>query len=391
MENKYLKYGNKYDCNGCGICTLVCPKKCIRMEQDNEGFYYPVIDEEKCIHCNRCKNICSNDRNVQNYNRKAYIAINNNDIERKKSASGGMFIILAKYVIEKEGVVFGVKYDDNLNVVHDEATAIEECEKFMGSKYVRSECFDIYEKVRNYLEKNRWVLFTGTPCQCNALKVYLNKDYEKLIICEIICHGNPSPTIFKKYVEEKEKIKSKKIIDIKFRSKENGWSNSTPIIEYEDKSKEEDPTLYRAFMAELISRPSCYPCNFVDTNRISDFTIGDMWGIAKIKPDMNDGKGVSLVVVSSDKGKKVLDELKDKMRLQEIDIDVAFLYNHHKNVKENKKRSKFFKNMDKNKSIINLMQKYSKKTLISKIVDRGKRVILNKKFQKNYSNFIELL
>lgn len=375
MENKYLKYGNKYDCNGCGICALVCPKKCIHMKQDNEGFYYPVIDEEKCVHCNRCKNICSNDKNIDNYNRQAYIAINNNYVEREKSASGGMFIILAKYVIDKNGVVFGVKYDKNLNVVHDEAATLEECEKFMGSKYVRSDCLNIYEKVKEYLNQNKWVLFTGTPCQCYALKVYLNKDYEKLITCEIICHGNPSPKVYKKYIDEKEKTKNKRIIDIKFRSKENGWNNSTPIIEYEDQSKEEDPTLYRAFMAELVSRPSCYPCKFVDKNRTSDFTLGDMWGIEKINPDMNDGKGASLIVISSDKGKKILNELKDKMKLKEIDIDVAFSYNHHINVKENKKRNKFFRKIDENESIISLIQKYSKKTVLSKIKNSVKRYL----------------
>lgn len=374
MENKFLRFGNKNECNGCGICALICPKKCIHMEKDNEGFYYPIIDYEKCIHCNRCKNICSNDKTVENYKRQAYIAINNNDIERQKSASGGMFIILARYVIEKKGVVFGVRYDKNLNVIHDEAISIEECENFMGSKYVRSDCIDIYERVKKYLNQNRWVLFTGTPCQNYALKVYLNKNYDKLITCEIICHGNPSPKVFEKYIEEKEKIKNKKIIDIKFRSKENGWNNSTPIVEYENQTKEEDSTLYKAFMAELISRPSCYHCKFIDKNRISDFTIGDMWGIETINPNMNDGKGVSLIVISSDKGKKILDEVKNKMKLQEIDIGVAFSFNHHKNVKENKNRNKFFKKLDTTKSIISLMQKYSKQTLLSKVKNKIKNI-----------------
>ncbi len=375
MENKYLKNGNKYDCNGCGICALVCPKGCIHMEQDSEGFYYPVIESKNCIHCNKCKNICSNNKINIEYERKAYIAINKNNNERKESASGGMFIILAKYVIEKHGVVFGVRYDKDLNVVHDEATTIDECKKFMGSKYVRSYCMDTYNKVKTYLEENKWVLFTGTPCQCYALKIYLGKEYEKLITCEIICHGNPSPKVFKKYIEEKENIKNKKIIDVKFRSKENGWSNSTPIIIYDDNTKEEDPTLYEAFMAELISRPSCYPCKFVDINRVSDFTIGDMWGIEKIEPDMNDKKGVSLLIISSDKARKILEEIKKDITLKEVEINLAFSHNHHKNVVENKNRNKFFRKVDEATSIIKLMQKYSRKKLTTRVKNKIKRCI----------------
>ncbi len=375
MENKYLNLRNKYDCNGCGICTLVCPKQCIHMEQDVEGFYYPVINEKECIHCNKCKNICSNFKRKISYDRQAFIAINSNEKNRSKSASGGMFIILARYVINKGGIVFGVRYDDKLNVIHDEAKTLEECEKFMGSKYVRSDCLNIYTRICEYLEQDRWVLFTGTPCQCNALKIYLGKDYEKLIICEIICHGNPSPKIFRKYIDEKEKIKNKKIIDIKFRSKENGWNNSTPIIEYFDGEKEEDDILYRAFMAELISRPSCYQCEFVDSNRVSDFTIGDMWGIEKIRPELNDGKGVSLIVISSDKAKKILEEVRNEMKLEKVDIELAFSYNHHTRVKENKNRSQFFRKINDTNSIIKLMKRYSKKSLIDKIKSRMKRYL----------------
>lgn len=375
MKNYYLENKDKYECNGCGICTLVCPKKCITMKQDNEGFFYPVIDEEKCIKCGKCQKICGNIKLDNHYDRKAFIAINKNDAERNKSASGGMFIILAKYVIERNGVVFGVEYDSELNVKHGEADTIEKCQKFMGSKYVRSDSLGIYNKVKEYLENDRFVLFTGTPCQCNSLKMYLNKEYDKLITCEIICHGNPSPKVFKKYKEELENKKKLKVKDIKFRSKENGWSNSTPIIEYENGEKEEDPTLYRAFMAELISRPSCYKCNFVDKNRVADFTIGDMWGIEKIRPNMHDGKGVSLLIVNSNKAKDILNSVSKQMQLEEVDIDLAFSHNHHKNVIENPKRDLFFKKIDSTKSIIKLTQKYSQKKLTTKIKNRIKRIL----------------
>lgn len=360
MKNLYLENGDKYKCNGCGICTLVCPKKCIHMEQDKEGFFYPAIDENLCIKCGRCKNICSNCKKNNNYKQKAFIAINKNEKEREKSASGGMFIILARYVIEKNGIVFGAEYDSELNVRHGEADTLKKCKNFMGSKYVRSDMTGIYNKVENYLKQDKYVLFTGTPCQCNALKIYLNKEYDKLILCDIICHGNPSPKVFKKYKEELEKNKKIKVKDIKFRSKENGWNNSTPIIEYDNGEKVEDPIFYQAFISELISRPSCYRCPFVSKDRISDFTIGDMWGIEKISPNMNDNKGVSLFLVNSDKAIEILSEIEKNIKLEEVDIKLAFSYNHNKNVRPNLKRDKFFGKVDNSKSIIRLMKKYSK-------------------------------
>lgn len=375
MKNLYLEKGNKSDCNGCGICTFVCPKNCIHMEQDKEGFFYPIIDETKCIKCGKCKKVCSNCKENKKYEPKAFIAINKNEEERKRSASGGMFMILAKYVIDRAGIVFGVEYDSELKVRHGEADTLERCQKFMGSKYVRSDISNTYQKVKKYLEQDKYVLFTGTPCQCNALKIFLDKPYDKLILCEIICHGNPSPKVFKKYIEELQERKKLKVKDIKFRSKENGWNNSTPIIEYENGEKEEDPILYQAFMAELISRPSCYACPFVSKDRIADFTIGDMWGIEKINPSMNDGKGASLLIANSQKAINMLPEIEKQTKLKEVDIDLAFSYNHHENVKQHPKRDDFFKELETSKSVIELMKKYTKKSLMEKIKNRIKRYL----------------
>lgn len=376
MENKYLLYGNKKDCNGCGVCTLVCPKKCIHMKEDEEGFFYPVIDEKECIHCNRCKNICSN-YNLNEELGKAYMAINTSEVERKNSASGGMFILLAKYVINHGGVVSGVKYDENLVAKHDFAETIEQCKDFMGSKYTRSKIDGIYPKVKEILEGNRYVLFTGTPCQIAGLKTYLQRDYEKLITCEIICHANPSPKVFEKYKKQLEKIKNKKIINIAFRSKENGWKNSIPIIEYEDGEKEEESSFYDAFVAELFNRPSCHACEFSSIKRNSDFTIGDFWGIESIEPTWNDNKGISLLIVSTKKAEKILLEMKPYMKLKEVNIEEAFSYNHNQNEPMNKNRKKFFRKIDKEEDIIKYMKKYIKGNLIIRIKGKVKR-ILNK-------------
>ena len=164
MEN-YFKSLDKKACNGCGICSLKCPKNAITMEEDGEGFLYPVINKEKCISCGLCEKICSNFPEYNNFDIKAYATKNKNDEERKDSTSGGMFKILAKYVISKKGIVFGVKYDENLNVVHDYAETLEDCKKFSISKYVRSDLNNSYNKVKEFLDNGKYVLFTGPPCQ----------------------------------------------------------------------------------------------------------------------------------------------------------------------------------------------------------------------------------
>lgn len=347
MENKYLNCFDKKHCNGCGLCTLECPVNAIKMIEDDEGFYYPYIDKEKCINCGKCKKICSN-YNDSKFISNAYMAINKNAEELETSSSGGVFIILAHFVIERKGVVFGVRYGKNLKVEHDYVESIEGCKKFQGSKYVRSDIGDTYKRVKEFLKQGRWVLFTGTPCQCQALKSYLNEDYERLILCDIICHSNPSQKLFDMYVKELEIKHNKKIVNIYFRSKENGWKNQTPIIEYEDGTKEEENTYFKSFVNELIGRPSCHSCQFATTKRISDFTIGDFWGVENVLAEIsNNDKGISLITVNSEKGENILKQISNKLILKEVNIEQAFKYNHNSNVPMHIQRKKFFKDIRK--------------------------------------------
>ena len=224
-------------------------------------------------------------------------------------------------------------------------------------------------------------MFTGTPCQCNALKLYLGKEYNNLITCDVICHANPSPKIFKKYIEELEKDKNKKVKNIYFRSKENGWRNQTPIIEYVDGEKEEENTYFKAFVRELLGRPSCHNCPFASPYRITEFTIGDLWGKEKFQLKIDNGdNGLSLFTVNNDKAEKIFSEIKDELSYQEINGELAYSNNHYKNELPHRNREKFYSKIDQKKSIIKWMKKNSNDTMIKRLKNKTKKII--KKFVK---------
>lgn len=381
MNNNYFDTNNKKDCNGCGVCSSKCPKHAILMKKDEEGFLYPIIDKQKCINCGICRKVCPNVyyKNSENIS-KAYISYTKNDIDKKNSASGGMYYAIAKYVIGLNGVIFGVAYDNNLVARHEYAETIEEAKKFRGSKYVRSDLNNSYKTVEKFLKDDRYVLFTGTPCQCQGLRSYLKNKYNKLITCEIICHANPSPLVFELYKNNIESRYSKKIKKIDFRSKENGWHNQTPIIEFDDASMIEDNSYFKSFVGEMINRPSCYDCRFCTIDRHSDFTIGDAWGINKIDQSIkDDDTGLSLFVVNTEKGFKIFDEIKSELFFKETDIEKAFSFNHHCNVKVNDRRDLFFEQINSgeinDENIIEYMNKYTKEPFCRRAVIKAKKVI----------------
>lgn len=397
MKN-YFETKQKNKCNGCGACELKCPKNAIRMEYDEEGFLYPIIDKNKCIKCGICSRVCPNNNkfNKKIYQKsKAYISYTKNASDKNNSSSGGMFFPIVRYVIEEnKGVVFGVEMTEDLLAKHSYAETMEEAKKFQGSKYVKSDLNNSYKETKKFLDEGRLVLFSGTPCQCAGLRSFLGKKYDNLITCEIICHANPSPKVFKMYLENIKKEYNKDIKMIYFRSKETGWRNQVPVIEFNDESKINENSYFKAFTSELINRPSCYNCNFATKNRYSDFTIGDFWGIEYYDVSIkDDDTGISLFCVNTEKGNNIFKHIEDKIFYKEADISKAFSYNHHKNSPINKNRKKLFENISlgniTKENIIQYLNKYNYKPFTMRIERKIKKV--KNKLRKQAMKYIKNL
>lgn len=316
----------KAKCSGCYSCINICPKKCIEMREDEEGFEYPVVNKNVCINCNLCEKHCPIENKERNIEEPiAYAAINKNEEIRRESSSGGMFTLLAEAILDKGGVVYGAAFNDEYIVEHIKVTQKEDLKLLRGPKYVQSKIGTIYEDVRDSLQNGKWVYFTGTPCQVDGLLTYLGKEDSHLICQDIVCHGVPSPKIWKWYLKQIKLNNAR----ISFRDKSTGWESYSFTINQKKKFTQyaSDNLYMRAFVKNLSLRPSCYECQSKGIKRKSDITLGDFWGINKVCPEMQDGKGTSLIFVSSEKGIRLLNEIKDKIELRKVTIADAVKYN----------------------------------------------------------------
>lgn len=330
MINKTLS--NMKDCTGCHACTNICPKKCIFMKDDNEGFLYPIVDYNICIKCKRCVNVCPINNNIKSYNTPiAYACYNKDENIRLNSSSGGIFSLLAEKMIDRGGVVFGAVFNDNFEVEHKYIETKENIELLRGSKYVQSKIGTSYRQVKDFLESGREVLFSGTPCQIAGLKNYLVKAYSNLLTVDLICHGVPSPYVWQKYIKFRENKAGSEISKITFRNKKMGWKQYS--VSFLFKNNTEYNKIYSndlymtAFLKNISLRPSCYNCRFKTLNRPSDITLADFWGVQNIFPEIDDDKGASLIFINSQLGEKIYSEILDNIVYKEVDILDAVKYN----------------------------------------------------------------
>lgn len=342
-------------CTGCSVCESICPQNCITMNKMDGGFLYPVINYDECIHCGKCVNICPvrNKYKEDNHLPKAYAAFNKDEDIRKSSSSGGIFTLLAEKIIQKDGSVYGPVWDENFVLKHVRITSLEDIEKMRGSKYVQSQTKGIYPKVQKDLIDGKMVLFSGTPCQIGGLYAYLGKDYANLYTQDIICHGVSSPEIWLKYIKYCEDELGSGMKSVSFRDKRTGWKHysiTLTLLNSVEYSKVLTENYFmRGFLSHLFIRKSCTECSFKNVHRQADITLGDFWGIEKYLPEWNDDKGVTAIMIHSEKGKNLLNEILEYAEVQMIDYTDVIKENRSAlvSVRQNPLSDKFYEDATK--------------------------------------------
>ncbi len=383
---------DKTKCSGCSACANICPKHCITMLPDDEGFLYPSVDKTKCIDCKICEKVCPflKEGDLRKSKPESYGVSIKEDTIRNESSSGGVFSALAIFVLQQGGVVYGCSMSDDMrSAIHIRVDSIEGLDKLRGSKYLQSTIGNIYYQVKVDLRSGKKVLFSGVPCQINGLKNYLGEEYQNLICVEVICHGTPSPALWKKYIDYLESKYNASVEFVNFRHKKNGWRGFGLFFEgpriKQYKSLHDDPYLIM-FLRDICLRPSCYKCKAKEFESMADLTIADLWGVHEYAPELYDDKGMSLVLIQSKKGQQIFIEIQEELKSKEVPFDQAIKWNpsYCSSVNRPKERDVFFKDMNVY-SFKNLQKKYVniplkvkikriiKKTFIWKLLTKWRR------------------
>lgn len=321
-------------CTGCHACVAICSQKCIDMEDSGEGFMFPVVHMESCIQCDRCKEVCPVLRMPDRNQHTRVVALKSKDeAERENSTSGGVFPLLAKQLLNDGGIIYGAVYECDFSVRHVAVENSEYLPLLQGTKYVQSKIGRVFTEVEDKLKTGRSVLFSGTPCQCAGLRAFLGKNYDNLILVDLICHGVPSPKVWQTYIDyrAKQENSGKRPVRINMRAKVSGWSRYSTEFDYGNGKitriqNSQDPFI-RAFIGNICLRSSCSECLEKGTERCTDLTLGDYWGIWSQHPEFNDEKGTSVVFVHSAKGMDMLNRVKDQTEWMEIPIEDAYREN----------------------------------------------------------------
>ena len=324
---------DRKSCTGCSACASICQNNCLSMAADENGFLYPQVDESACISCNLCVNVCPvlNQADVSEWSVQAYAVYSKDMPLRMDSSSGGVFSELAQAVIKQGGVVYGAAYNEQFEVEHCGVEMLDDLTRLRGAKYSQSDLKDTFSEVSVRLIQGQKVLFSGTPCQVAGLKAFLRNNCENLFCVDVVCHGVPSPLAWKEYVRCRADIDNEGVLPrrINLRSKETGWSHYrySNVFEYDGGKMFSDINgnnlFMKLFVGDYISRESCSECQFKGYHSVSDITIGDFWGIWDIAPEMDADKGTSVVLIQSEKGKKLFSQIEDRVTVKPVSLEDA--------------------------------------------------------------------
>lgn len=404
----YLNTFNKEECSGCNACAQICPKDAISLVEDEEGFKYPVIDEEKCVKCGLCHKVCQYEEPIKKYNdeKQAFGGYNSDWQARVNSTSGGAFSAIVEAYCNEDYAIFGAT-SEGLNIYHTYILDKSDIDNLRKSKYSQSDINDMYNRVKEYLKNNMKVVFSGTPCQIAGLKKYLmNDNTDNLLTVEVVCEGVPSPLYMHKFEEYLFKKYSSKIRNLDYRYKDSKkenhgkWDFEVMRIELENgkvlkKDRWFNP-YWNIWLNHLMNRPSCYKCLYTTPNRVADITLGDLWGVHLYCPELygNNG-GSSLVIANNEKGKEVLEIAKQYMYGHDLDFETALKYQKplRECISSNENRDSFLNDLkDTNMSYKDIVDKWyekpTTKLLWSKYVwgNRQKVLVYNIKKSLKRSN-----
>lgn len=321
-----IRINNPADCCGCTACASICAHDAITMKPDALGFLYPEVDKDKCVDCGLCDKVCAfNDHYDTSLNLEkplVYGARHKDMNEVETSRSGAVFIAISDYILEQGGVVYGAGYTDHFRVVHKRATTKEERDEFKGSKYVQSDMTGVFRQVKQDLRDGLTVLFSGTPCQTSGLNSYVGKRLrENLFLVDIVCHGVPSPYMWRDYIAYLEKKQGSPIVWVNFRDKQKyGWAAHHETFKFKTGGGKMSFTFL--FYKHIMFRKSCGNCHFANTKRPSDITIADFWGWEKTDKNFNaDNKGCSLVLLNTEKGRKLFEAVHDRLNTMPVKLE----------------------------------------------------------------------
>lgn len=325
----YFKTKDKKDCCACSACIHSCPVQAIKFERDEEGFDYPIINNEICINCGLCEKVCPVAHPIYDNEQypKTYALYLRDVKERQRSSSGGVFYAIALWVLERGGVVFGSIIDEQNQVYHIGVDNLQDLQQLRGSKYVQSALKNVFKEIKSNLQAGRWCYFVGTGCQVAGLNAYLRKKYDTLITSDLVCHGVPSQWMFDQHINYLEKKYKGRVSDYRFRdNKIGGGSEIFRLTTVKGKQRTVtnptyfiSPYLY-SFMYAMTYRYSCYDCKFAKVPRQGDITLADFWGYKDFFSDIDGSKGVSLCLLNTKLGINIFELIKDKFEYRSSNV-----------------------------------------------------------------------